>query len=630
MSKVFEIAFKLGAKLDPSVQKNFSAANKQLGNMGKSIGNAVKVGAKLAVGIGAAGIAAAGAATLMANKFADTADRIDKMSQSVGFSRQGFQEWDYILSQNGTSIDDMQTGIKTLTKRMDQAATGTGKGADAFNELKISATDSTGALKTQEEMFEESIKALQGMEEGTRKSQLAQDLFGSSSQDLMALLNQSADSVDNLKDKANDLGMVLGDNAVDAGILWADTMDTGKRAISGLFNVVAGSALPTMQKFLEYGISKLPMLQEKVSTAMSVAGNVIGWLGDKGMTTFNNIRNAIQDNQPTIQKLQDLAFELGGHIQGAFQAAQPYISWFANEGIPKAVNVLGGLLEGAINTYNFIKDNWSWIAPIVGGITGALIAYRAVTQSIILVKGALATAQIAWNVAMAANPIGLVVLGVAALIAIGIALWQNWDAISAWFSGMWRSFIGWVSPVGDAITNTFTSAYNAVTGLFGGIGNWFSGVMGSVTGAFKTGVNSVIKIANSAIGSLNGISVSIPDWVPKYGGQTFGVNIPKIPMLAQGGITTGATLAMIGEGAEQEAVLPLSKLQSLIGASSTSNKETNNNNSDQSIQIVYSPQYNIPEGANKSEIEQVAKQGYQEFKKWIKRYEDENKRLKFV
>jgi len=52
------------------------------------------------------------------------------------------------------------------------------------------------------------------------------------------------------------------------------------------------------------------------------------------------------------------------------------------------------------------------------------------------------------------------------------------------------------------------------------------------------------------------LSIKIPDWVPKFGGKTWGINIPEIPKLAKGGIVTAPTLAMIGERGP-EVVMPL-------------------------------------------------------------------------
>ena len=73
--------------------------------------------------------------------------------------------------------------------------------------------------------------------------------------------------------------------------------------------------------------------------------------------------------------------------------------------------------------------------------------------------------------------------------------------------------------------------------------------------------NGVVNGINKIIDAMNGLSFDIPDWVPEFGGKTFGFNIPRLstvslPRLATGGITTGATLAQIGE-AGREAVLPL-------------------------------------------------------------------------
>lgn len=54
---------------------------------------------------------------------------------------------------------------------------------------------------------------------------------------------------------------------------------------------------------------------------------------------------------------------------------------------------------------------------------------------------------------------------------------------------------------------------------------------------------------------------------PGIGGSHFGVNLPTIPALAEGGIVTKATMALVGEGKEHEAVIPLSKLDKLVSRS---------------------------------------------------------------
>ena len=72
----------------------------------------------------------------------------------------------------------------------------------------------------------------------------------------------------------------------------------------------------------------------------------------------------------------------------------------------------------------------------------------------------------------------------------------------------------------------------------------------------KTPINWIIDGINAVIGGLNSLKVDIPDWVPFVGGQTWGVNIPKIAKLAKGGFVEGGTPFIAGE-AGAEAVIPL-------------------------------------------------------------------------
>jgi hypothetical protein len=79
-----------------------------------------------------------------------------------------------------------------------------------------------------------------------------------------------------------------------------------------------------------------------------------------------------------------------------------------------------------------------------------------------------------------------------------------------------------------------------------------------ITAPFKAAFNLVAKLWNNTVGKL---SFKVPGWVPGIGGKGF--DVPDIPELKDGGIVTQATLAMIGEGNEPEAIIPLSKLASM-------------------------------------------------------------------
>ena len=92
----------------------------------------------------------------------------------------------------------------------------------------------------------------------------------------------------------------------------------------------------------------------------------------------------------------------------------------------------------------------------------------------------------------------------------------------------------------------------------------FGSLFGGLVNLAKAPINGVVSVINSVLERINGISVTIPDWVPGMGGKTLGFRLPTIPMLAAGGIVTAPTILEAGEGGEPEAILPISKLAALL------------------------------------------------------------------
>ena len=165
--------------------------------------------------------------------YAEATDRVDKMSQSLGLTRETFQELDYAFKQNGASLDNFGMGMKSLQELTAKAATGA---TTAFDKLGVSIKDSSGNIKSQDEILKETLSAFNKMEQGVDKSTLATDVFGRSAQELMPVLNQTAGSIDELRGRAHDLGVVMTDETVDAGVELGDTVSDLKSAISGLVN----------------------------------------------------------------------------------------------------------------------------------------------------------------------------------------------------------------------------------------------------------------------------------------------------------------------------------------------------------------------------------------------------------
>ena len=248
-----------------NANKSIDDTTKKAENSGSKVSSAFSSIAKGAAVVGTAvvtGAAAVGGAALkMASDTAAAADNIDKMSQKIGISTTAYQEWDYIMSQNGMSVDKLQTGIKTLTSKMDAARNGTASAVEVFDALGISVINADGSLRSQEEVFEETIAALQGMENETERAQLATELFGKAGVEMAPLLNQTAESTEALKKKAHELGMIMSDDTIEAGVKFTDTMDTLKRSFGGIVNELGGTVIPIVQSVLELILERMPDIQ---------------------------------------------------------------------------------------------------------------------------------------------------------------------------------------------------------------------------------------------------------------------------------------------------------------------------------------------------------------------------------
>lgn len=206
----------------------------------------------------------------------------------------------------------------------------------------------------------------------------------------------------------------------------------------------------------------------------------------------------------------------------------------------------------------WVLDNANWLVPVLGSLVGIIGAITVGIKAYNAVMKIAKAVQLAWNVVMMANPIGLVIAAIALLVAAFVTLWKKCEGFRNFFIKMWEG----IKKIGSSVAEFIGGIFEKKIGVVKGI------------------INGVIELINGAIGAINKLKVDIPDWVPKYGGSTFGVNIPLIPKLAEGGIVDKATLAMIGE-AGKEVVMPLEnntawidKLADKISAKS-GNKTTN-------------------------------------------------------
>ena len=382
-----------------------------------------------------------------------------------------------------------------------------------------------------------------------------------------------------------------------------------KNAWGDMQEVIGGKLYPVVTAFFGYVASAMPGIQNAVVSAIDAVSVPLVWIKDNilpplissfknvwnfGVSAFNNIKSAVEQNSGSFGSITSVLGGVKDALFNAFEFCKPALNWVKDTGLPLIVDALGNVVHWAGTVYNFFVNNWSLIAPVIAGIAGAILVYKGAVMAINLVQNAWAicqgvctAAQWALNVAMSANPIGIIIVAIGALIAIGVAMWMNWDSICAWckqafqavgdffvsvgtsigefFSGLWTGIKDTAVGVWNSITGFLSGAWNTISSaavsVFTGIGNAIKNVWNGIVGAIKGAINSIISAINSMIrgavsgvnGLINGInSVTGAVGIPAI--PTF--TAPQIPMLANGGLIRTAGTVIVGEKGPEMLSLP--------------------------------------------------------------------------
>lgn len=332
----------------------------------------------------------------------------------------------------------------------------------------------------------------------------------------------------------------------------------------------------------EYGKNSLEAQQAAIDLKQADADATQAKLDGKQAT--EDYKQAQIDGKQSTIDASNAQLDLN-EAQRNVQGAGVMASWVGT------ISQIGTALFGLIGTFALFGAET--VATAATAVGSAIATAAAWVGSWIAMAATAAASAIAMAAAWLLSiwPIALIIAAVVGLAALIILNWntiKTWtikifNAVWTWLKGLWDDIIGlfnWAvgmvktiffnfTPLGiiiknwGAITTFVSNQWKNIGGIVSGwvkkIGGFFHGMWDGVVSGLKWALNGIIGTLNNGIYGINTLIVGA-NRIP-------GVNIsqiPYIPYLASGGVTTGPTLAMIGEGKEQEAVLPLSKLQGML------------------------------------------------------------------
>ena len=201
--------------------------------------------------------------TKITNGVSKLGDEIDKGSQRLNMTTSQYQKWSYAMELCGSSIEELREGYNQMSTKISQAINGTEDSAKAFKDLSVNIYDSNNQLRSTGDIFEDTIKQLQQIENPTERTAAAQKIFGESTAKLNPLLNAEAGFLDEVMRTQRALNSEMSGGLVAASAKYRDAITTMKQAWQGLKNTLAETLLPVLQRvvvWITVAVAKINIL----------------------------------------------------------------------------------------------------------------------------------------------------------------------------------------------------------------------------------------------------------------------------------------------------------------------------------------------------------------------------------
>lgn len=326
----------------------------------------------------------------------------------------------------------------------------------------------------------------------------------------MRVMNRVRNAVVWLGDKLGGTDKVLKLIAISAGALFIafnfDKIVKGIQAVfTGLRNVNKQALLMAAAFII------VALLVEDFINFMQGNNSLLGSLLEKAGVDVDKFRaNIIKiwGNIKTIltavwQGIKNVAIPIFQTIWGVIKTVFEAIGKIIDKIAPQFANLADQLANGNIDTDKWVKVGEA-IAKIIAVIVGVVAAVKtviAVVRTVTsVVKGVSAV------ISFVSSPVGLVILAIMALIAVGILLYKNWDKIKAFAIRIWTA-------IKDFFVNIFTSIGNFFTSIWEGISTFFSsvwnGIKETVSGAVSAVWETISTVFSTIWEFISGVATNI-------------------------------------------------------------------------------------------------------------------------
>lgn len=254
---------------------------------------ALKLSAAAATAAAAAVTAAATAGFKLVNTFSKQADILVKTSDRLGLNVEKLQELTFAAERSGVSAETLNMAMQRMTRRVAEAAQGTGEAVKAIDELGLSAV-ALGEM-TPDEQLKVFADALEGVENQSDRVRIAMKLFDSEGVALLNMLDGGSESIERYADTLRDLGGVIDEATARQFVQFQDKMTDLRTEFRGLGAEVASGLLPVFEEDL------IPVIREDLIPALEA---LVPFIADV-VSGFSSMLNMILSIPEGIRGIRD-------------------------------------------------------------------------------------------------------------------------------------------------------------------------------------------------------------------------------------------------------------------------------------------------------------------------------------
>lgn len=309
----------------------------------------------------------------MTIKASETAQKIVSLSESTGMAVEDIEKLKYASGSMGVPFDSVSSSLKTLSDNMNSTDSDNEQLQESFKKLGVNMKDSmTGDVKGSTEAFYEIIDALGQVSDETERNALAMDIFGTSAEDLGPLISGGSEALLGLASQAEDTGLILSGDTVEAANEFKESMDslkeTGGQIFFDIGAAIAAELLPYIQDAQDILNSILEWVNENQEVivacivaigaglaTLNVVAIIQGLIG--AFMNFKKAAEGVSIAQAALNLVMS-ANPIGIVIAAvAGLAAGIVYLWKKNEGFRDAVTKIWGTIKKVIKgAIDFIMD----------------------------------------------------------------------------------------------------------------------------------------------------------------------------------------------------------------------------------------------------------------------------------